>query len=68
MSQPASLDMFACAVLQGCLASLPNAATVLAQPQALATFIQNVSNITAAALAERDKIGQQSGATNGGGS
>lgn len=58
--------MYATAVLQGCLASTPQAANMANNPAALATFLQNVQVITAAALALRDKVGQTSG--QGGGS
>jgi hypothetical protein len=53
-------DIYAAAALQGCLASLPNAASVLQNPQVLATFIQNVTNIAAAALEQRNTVGNQS--------
>jgi hypothetical protein len=57
-------DDYATAVLQGCLASLPNAASVLSgSPSALNTFMTNVQTITAAALAVRDASNQQSAAT-----
>lgn len=56
-------DLYATAVLQGCLASIPNAAAFLAtNPSVLATFLNNVQTITVAALQARTALlGQQGG-------